>query len=334
MTLQYKEVKTFDDLHLLGGLRAHTLKDHLAIEPTIEGKVVSFKSITDTRNYYRVIRSLGLDFIGHEQFHENGKLFQPVWYLFEPGKKRVEDVENIWAGIAHTSRKMNEIGIAELAEYIVFSLRISSFRLRDISREYEWQNRFAVEKQLPQDGKYSNIKSFDLDMALHAFLVDMGTARDYLARFISVFLLKERRPVDAMPKLYERVKKGGTTKLDGKCQVVVDAVLSACDRDQNDSWMAKLGEFRNIIVHRSPLGDLAENEFLIARHLPFQSHVFFSIYLGVPRDPFLSSSSEYVDALSYFRELLLKLRGFAKLVADASGVAPTIPTITDADLLK
>jgi hypothetical protein len=324
-----------NELHLLGGLRAGTHQDgHLILYPTTDGKVLACKSVRDTRAYYQTFRKIGTDLIGHER-HTTiaGKQPDSLWTQFYSGKRRQFEVADHWSGIAHTSHKAGNHDLATLAKHIAFTFRVSELRLRDCSREYGWQNEHAVVGKIRPNGRFWHIKSFDLDMALHSLLTDMGTARDYLGHFTSRYILREKQPCDSMAKLYERAKKNKLQVSEAGSAALIGKILQICDPTSAEGWMARLSEFRNIIMHRAPIGSIASEHYLTAKTLFGGEGQVFQIFFGIPRDPIAAANTDFVDALAHFLELFRRLREFGYLVADASGVEPTILQITDKDIV-
>lgn len=329
------QVVSYVTSYLSGGLCAATHKGGcLMLRPTVSGGALLFNRVTDLKGYYAAIRSHGFDLIGTERVSDpDGLLAMGDWYPFDPGRQRTAlAVDQLWSQIGNTCRQAGDTSAADLARSITFSLRASALRLRDCAKEYHWQNSNAVVQKQRPGGRFSNIKSFDLDIALHSLLVEMGSARDYLAHFISRQMLKERSPVDAMVALHERAKRGKLPSASPH-SVLIDEVLKICDEEHSEGWMARLGEFRNIIVHRSPISSLAERHFLIADTVSVGDHALYQIRFPIPSDPFNTSASEQVDALNHFLDLHRRLRAFAQLVAEASGIKPTMLNITDNDLV-
>jgi len=323
------------ELHLLGGLRAGTHQDgYLVIFPATDGKLLAHKSVTNTVLYYEAIRQLGTDLIGHERrMAIPGKQPLSLWTPFNPGK-RPYGVADHWSGIARALRKAGNLAAAELAKHIAFAFRVSELRLRDCSREYGWQNSEAVVAKIKPNRRFSNIRSFDLDMALHSLLTEMGTARDYLAHFISLHVLREVRPCDSMAKLYGRAKRDKLEIAAQGSEALIEQILQICDPASAEGWMARLSEFRNSIIHRAPIGSMANEQYLIAKTLSVGDKEAFQIFFGIPRDPISAPNADYVDALAHFLGLFRRLREFAYTVADASEIAPTIQMFTDKDFVS
>lgn len=345
VTVQHR--RRWDELHLLGGLRAGTHREgHLYVCPcATKGQVLTFPQVTDTRDYYRTIKSIGLDLLGHDehQINDDGEPSQSIWYQFDlassrkspsagslTGRLRIVDT---WSGISNTCRNSGRSDTAELAKHIAFGLRACELRLRDCSSEYLWQNEYAVFKGTHPGGRFSNLKSFDLDLALHSLLTEMGTARDYLAHFISRFIFQDPKPVDAMAALYKRIKKRQPSNTSAS-QEVADEVMTICDPERAEGWMAKLTEYRNIIIHRAPLSGLSKHHFLTAERTAVGDTSLVRIFFPIPADPFTNDAVASVDALTHFLDFQRRLRGFARLIADCSGVAPTLVHITDKDIIR
>lgn len=333
-----KSVAYVDEFHLLGGLRAYFSPPDVFIGPCSSqvDQYLEYSGVQSKSAFLKLLRSKGLNIIGRERHTEEAFGISDVdWLLVELGVK--EEIVNIWNGIAIASHTSKNGELTESARNIAFALRTSSLRLRDCSREYGWQNLNSIHMKRGEDALFSNKKSFDLDMALHSVLVEMATARDYLASFICQQILADKifSGIDSMAKLFTKLSTIDHAKLAGMSgKSIADTILKICDRKSADGWMARLGKFRNIIVHESPLGSVAEKEHLTAKIVRIGEASLFQIYLGIPRDPILSMNSDYCDALTHFHEMLLKLRTFAREVAVASGIAPKIVTFTDADIIQ
>jgi hypothetical protein len=318
-----------DLLYLSGGIRAATHKDgYLFLFPTTDGQSLAYPTITIANQYYKAIRSFGLDMIGHEEIpHGDGETEYSIWHTFQPHRTFLGGADDLWTAIANTLHADGNKDETELAKRIAFTLRIATLRLRDCAREYAWQNDYAVHQHAVANRGFGNLKTFDVGMALHSLLADMGTARDYLATFISEFILRDAKPVDSMPSLYGRVKVGSLKSSNASVQKLIDTVRTVCDRGRAEAWMARLGEFRNIVIHRSPLVNLSDSPLLQARTVQLGNSVLYQVHFGVPSDPFVEGSKQE-DALQHFRGLLLNLLEFAHDVAAASGIKPTVPHVT------
>jgi hypothetical protein len=233
-----------------------------------------------------------------------------------------------WRHIAFAAHENGDGDAADLASDIAFTLHAAEVRVRDISRGYGWQNEFAVLTSKVPDRHFSNVELInDLLPAVHSFLSEAGSARDYLSHYVAAKMLS-LPDIDSMKGLHSWYKKHGAVG-----DVVGTEVLKVCDRTIQDGWMARLTEFRNIIVHRSPITRLSEKKWLSTRLQNIGSEEALLIYFGVPRDPISNPRSDFVDALDHFRDLPLLLLRFASLVASVSPIRPQMPHIKASDLL-
>jgi hypothetical protein len=264
------------------------------------------------------LSGLGLDFLGYEIISEQDGLRHCFWELFDPNQPYGFHIIDVWKQIAFSARQDGSADAEMVARSINFALRASGLRLRDVSNQYHFQNVYAAVNGIKPGIRFMNVETFETHLNLHSMLVEMCSARDYLARFISRFLISESIPT--MSSLYKRLKKvnpGGQ---------LANTILAVCDKKSPDGWMARLGYFRDLVVHQSPIITFAER-YVTGDSVVAGKHTLLSIRVGVPRDPITSIDSDYVDALGHFRQLFLQLLQFSRLAANASGIKPVIPHI-------
>lgn len=324
--IKLQKVAVRDTLHLFGGLRAGTHQDEfLVIYPTRTAGELEIRDITDTRDYRSAIRRVGLDLIGHDSISNQGRFHLADWHLFEPEAPGLASPLVKWPQIAFSAHKLGDAEATEMARDVAFALRTSSLRLRDICHAYARQNDYAVLKKIAPGTKFSNVESFDLYMALHAFLTEASSARDYLARYVAKRVLNIL-DIETMAGLYRHVRS---------CQPshgLAEEILKVCDQNRPEGWMARLTRFRNLVIHKSPITKWSEQKYLTSNELLVGESQLLTIYLGIPRDPINAPNDNYVDALVHFRSLLLQLLRFASLVVEASSIKPEMPNITERDL--
>jgi hypothetical protein len=318
---------TTDVIHLFGGLRAGTERNgHLYVYPTGDNSAVEFP-VTDKRLYRNTFLALGIDMIGHETISIRNGLQHSTWHLLDLNRRSLDvlsDALDQWSCLANTALFNGNSELGELAKHVSFSLRTSSFRLRDISRAYGFQNMCAVSEGIKEGRRFSNVETFDLFMALHSFLTEVCSARDYLARFISKYILPGTNCV-TMAALHKKILK------DHLSHPIAKFVSRVCDRQSVDGWMARLSHFRNQIVHVEPMRNISQSKFLLVKRAMEQSP-FAIVSLGVPKDPINVVEGDYVDALTHFRNLMIEMLEFARSVASHSPVPAEIPQIREQDL--
>ncbi|MEI9990195.1 MAG: hypothetical protein WDM86_09165 [Rhizomicrobium sp.] len=321
MTITQSTVTISDVLYLLGGLTAGTHQDgRLFIAPDTKGNLIRFE-LQDKRGYATAFRKFGLDLLGWESVGPD----YSVWHVF-PQSADGKSPSDFWNGIAYASHNAKNVELEELARSISFSLLTASLRMRDICREYAFQNLQATKQHVVPGRRFANIRIFELYMALHSFLAEICSARDYLAQFMAVHFLKAK-DVRTMAQLYGSLKKFPPDQTP-----IQDLVLKMCDESSSDGWLARLSRFRNLIIHSAPINKIAKDRWLTANTIDIQGKEFYQIHLGVPLDPIADPNGSYVDALAHFRQLMLLFFGLARTVGDMSGIQPETVSITDADL--
>jgi hypothetical protein len=120
-----------------------------------------------------------------------------------------------------------------------------------------------------------------------------------------------------MHSLYGSLKKNSTAP-----SSVGDLILSAYDSGKPRGWLGQLSWLRNQTVHEEPIRSLVETKLLTVREIATSVGPFMTIYLGVPTDPKSVTNKAYVDALSYFKDLMVQMLEFSRAIAAASPVPP------------
>jgi hypothetical protein len=320
-TFSYSTVPIYDVIHASGGTRWSQRPTGWFALLRASGEPINFPEVRSQEQFGQFLRSHDLIPIGWEQIQMPQGILRSIWTLFEGGGHAAD----LWSGIAYAARKANQNEIAEDARNITFALRTSALRIRDVSNEYHHQNILASNGDAKLGKRFANIELFDLYMALHSLLVEMCSARDYLARFISTHIFRQDEATK-MSELFRQVSSKKTK------HALAEEIRIICDAKHPGAWMARLGRFRNLIVHEAPIATLGER-FLTAKPLDLGTATVCSIHLGIPRDPIQSLDGERVDALANFHGLSRNLFQFAQRVADASCIRPERITITDADLI-
>lgn len=317
-----RTVATVDELHLPGGLRAGTDRAGcLYIGPTVEGGGLQFSGVTDTGRYRTALIRMGLDLIGYETLTEEHN----TWTFLTP--RELHHAISHWPAIAHAANQAGNNTAEELARHVAFALRGASIRIRDISRAYGWQCSNVVRNGIQCGRRFSNVELFDLYLALHSFLTEAASARDYLARYISICLYRHTKPADTMHTLYQSVRSGQVT-----ASPLLQELVLVCDKDNADGWLARLGRYRNLIVHEAPIDSFVQSKFIVANAIVIAGRTLPAVHVSIPQDPFAEAATSYVDALERFRFFMLKLLELSARVIGESPVRPEFPTLTDEDL--
>lgn len=316
--IKVSQTAAVDILHLAGGLAAGTHKEGgLWIGPMDEKEAAVFP-INATREYSRFFEHAGLHLIGFETIYED-TLNSVVWTLLSRAGANVGTIIDNWGGISFSLKTSGNNDLSIQAKRINFGLLASGLRLRDLSREYQKQNNYAGNKQMRDGKSFSNVETLSLFLALHSVLTEMCTARDYLAQFMVKAGLTGAVG-DAMAAVASSMKKlPNLTPLESD-------IVRACDKDGPDPWLAKLGKYRNKIIHGAPIAEVASKAMLSVRMNQWNQHLFRTVRFELPDDPFTMSGNP-IDALEYASAALHHLLDLAGQIAKASGITPSFPAV-------
>jgi hypothetical protein len=177
-------------LHLTGGLQATThVSGHLILYPTTQKETVEVGS-SDEGGYPSLFSHLGLDYFGYEEVSDEDGAKYSRWNFHTPDHGSGDLVVQIWRQIAYTAMQKWNSGDEEIPQYIAFSLRASILRIRDISRQHQFQNIYATHKQIAEGRQFSNLEIFDLYMNLHSAFVEKFAQHVIISHdlFLSGFL--------------------------------------------------------------------------------------------------------------------------------------------------
>ncbi len=329
----YEKIQRDVILHFSGGLRGSRWPlSSLKIGP-VDTQEQGFQLDNIPENeFLSPLQQLGLVWIGTEEIALIKGLPHSFWYSFGYGnceKYKIDEVSQVWSAIAYAGHQQRNTLLSEQARSIGFSLIASSLRLRDISNEYHRQLRFALVGEVKENCRFGNTEQFDLFLALHSFFAEMCSARDFLARFIALFIHKAG-DFSQMSKYYKYLAKQDSTDDLGK------RILSICDKKNADGWMARLGQLRDNIIHSAPLHQQNQSEMIMLQYqeTPYKVTLPQIIY-EIKIDPFDESPTAVLkDALRHCHLLLAQMEEFAAFVSTFSPVRPQIRTITDKDIIS
>lgn len=232
---------------------------------------------------------------------------------------------DLWAQIAYGAHLAGDTTKTEIAGRVAFALAAASRRLRDVSEQYYFQNRAACEAGLAPGIGFENLGTFDLYLAIHSCLTEMASARDYLARFIAADVINGASSVSMSGLRTEIIKKTLSHPLG-------TLIVNICDKSAA-GWMAQLSEYRDIVVHRSPVTSITENDYAVSQETTLPTGASLrAVYVGIPSNPFSLSSPQFIDALERLNQLLRMLIEFSREVARHVSIVPQRVHLQDSDL--
>ena len=300
--------------HLGGGLRCsiELTASRIDVWPLPNNSSVQI-DLEEMTEFVCALEARGIEVIGiEESVAFPHRRFTTLWQV-SPHIFGEVDIErnpvSFWSGIKAAAREASNWKLDALSSSIAFSLTAMERHLLFLSNEYHRELRSALERGTKPKDRFASIETYDLWLAIHAFLLAAGSARDYLAQALVEFVFrdeiskiisdnrKERKP-DSMSILLKKGKEYGFL---GE-KLIGILLMEANEKTDRTAWMANMSEFRNLITHRAPITQISKNNRLELIHTgSFGEHDILQIVLPLPKEPRCIERSSLVDALALMR---------------------------------
>lgn len=322
MNLKMGTVQMATELHLTGGLRAPMQGDKLwSLGPVLDGRTVRQLSPRPIQHVAGIAASIGGTlFGGDEMTGMETPLLSRVWTPLDgPGSGRPQPADK-WGAIAGNAADAGAADYAELAGHIAFSLNAAGIRLRDASDHHHDQLMAALAEGKTSGNRFTNIPVSDLQLAFHSVLSELASARDYLAKTLAMGLGAPPR-IDALARLKDWLDAASRAHL--RASPIVSDMLTAYDPASLDPWLHELTEYRNLFLHRQPLGRRG------AGWLRYEERSHDGLTIPVVTMPLADDDlfAPGADALLRFIGLYRKMTDLLDRAADASPHPSTFPHI-------
>lgn len=312
--VRYGSVHVEEYLHATGGLRAGRHSDGWMIGPMPAGagKVKKIGPVPDER-VGSVLGALGGQLFGADEVADPDSLLPSRnWTPLLGAPQLAYQPADVWGWVAEAAGAAGDAEYAALARNVSVSLRAAGIRLRDASDEYHRQLLSAIAHGQKPSLRFANTTLADLHLAFHSLLSEMGSARDYLAT-VAACRVGAPKKIDAASRLADWVKRpaGHAAATDP----LVTRILTAWDAAAPDPWLHDLGEYRNLFLHRQPLGADERSQWLrLVEHTGAHGRTLL-VTMEIELRP---GRTEVCDALARFVELhgkLCRLADFAAILA-------------------
>jgi len=329
LSLKINDPPSRETVHLPGGLRSELTKEGWVLGPIVKGTSLIGLGPFSADQVQPLLEALNLRPFGSDTtLLDDPYLPARIWRPFVG-----EDLEGnlpteSWASIGYHADLAGDVEYAKLARYISVCLRATNVRLRDLSDGYRAQLLSALRDRTPIGHPFDNLPLSDIHLAIHSLVAEMGSARDYLAAVVGRQIGAPPKRSDSLARLVEWLEKGL-----GRAQCENPLVVQFLHgwRDPVDPWLKQLTEYRNLFLHRGPMGArgfesaprLAERATALGR--------LRTIEIPIPRRV---DSDEMVDALILFTRLHWFIFNLGAQVARHSPYPSTLPAITSDDLVS
>lgn len=307
--VRYGSVTVRDEIHFTGGLRALRASDGWRLGPIIEqGRLGWLSRPLQSAQLAPVTDHLGLMMIAGEETSDPDSMLPAwTWTPFDrPGVPlRTADT---WSMIATSARMESDTPYADLALSIASTVRAAGLQLRRASGEYHAQLLAALHDGKKPEQRFSNTRVAELHLAFHSVIAELASARDYIAT-LAARRIEAPSKIDALSRLADWVGKPANS--DAKSDPLVSRLLADSDPAGSDPWLFHIGEYRNFLLHRQPMGVQDSAYMLKLRETAFGHVPIFLLCLEIDSHP---GDETRVEALTRFVGLhneLCRLGDFA-----------------------
>lgn len=241
------------EIHFSGGIRGLLTNHGWALFPVPDSEGFNALLFESSELHYAfATNECGLHFIG-KCIHYNIDNNSPPMDDWELGNRDSNNLNaaDSWAAIANQATMANDNEYALSAASVSVCLRVAGLRLRDISNEYHNQLKWALIDDRKSGNWFSNAALLELYADFHSLLTELASARDHLTKIAAMHAGAPDR-IDNLARLEEWLKKPSDKYLG--TQPLVDLLLTAYGTKDKPNWLRRLGEIRNEMIHRVPMG--------------------------------------------------------------------------------
>lgn len=202
-----------------------------------------------------------------------------------------------WSAVGHQAEKAGDSKYATYAKSLSVSLKLAGLRLRDISRKYHDQLRWALRARKRSGAWFSNAALLELYADCHSLASELSSARDHLARLAAIHAGAPDN-IDSLARLEgwlgREINRSRTN------QPIVALMLSASGTKEEPGWLRRLGVMRNEMLHTLPMGADARVSGLTLQELATSMGAIKVIRLAEPlsRTPLANQGSDPLIELS------------------------------------
>lgn len=278
--------------HLAGGLRAVNpdQSKNIIISPTLPERSATL-TINEYKELTSVLQSAGLKIIGVEFVESNMQvdgLHPNTWRPFYAHMNGwpVQLAEDVWGNLSQAAFKQDDFSFVEIARKIEFQITSCCWELKRISDAYEQELQSFCRTHEFKDGlRFETVNTKFIYMGLHAFFSAIGSLRDYLAEYTARYLLKDVLPeglvIRKMSSLRSELRKSGD-----KGNQISKEILAITDHENEHGWLAKISDYRDLVVHYIPISHATHRGFLFQKLVSACDQELPSIFFPLPRDPY------------------------------------------------
>jgi hypothetical protein len=345
-------------MHCTGGFRAAKVEyDYWMIEPVFENAEARSKGFLTGAQLREVIKIGRLRVLGFQSSGWSKGMWHSSWRPIIPTESNhLRSPSDIWSSIAGNifratrAQQLMDIKAGEeakiaavlddrkieerLAQAISLSLRSMDVAVENIAEHYHEQLVNNMYEGNVDGQKSSNTMDQTLFAHVHAFFLQLGAARDYLAAFVANRLGMDAShgKIDTLNALRSKLSEKHVGR-----EPILDLLIrknwlvpqaDALDKWVTSGWLKEITDLRNEIVHRRPYGSVYSERFGWTKPL--------SADLGLYRyfRPLQVKDNPEVDLLDEICTHYRACTGLFFEAAHASGLDGRMLTLTDEDIFS
>jgi hypothetical protein len=344
-------------VHCTGGFRAAEIDDDKwAIEPIYEGGRVYTKGFLSKTEFWTLISKCGLLPIAIERLGWYQGAHYSSWSPIIPGRtNHMRSPADLWISIASNSwdervgtnlenlidptRESvaalidDQIPLESYAQFIGQSLRSMDVSVQQIVEFYNEQlvDLLASRKM---DGNWVS-KSAYLEQTLkahvHSFFVHFGSARDYLASFITARIGRHKR-LDSMTRLLAELSDEDFDSDGLLAQLKTLGYVRRSSKKRTNwevsGWLEEASVLRDKFVHRRPYGSRFVEQS--GRAIPIDAESGLYRYFRPIHDD-INAENDLLDlVVRHYKQTTQLFQN----MAETSGGDISIATLTDKDIVS
>lgn len=307
-------------IHLTGGLRAEYMDGGWSIRPIISPSGLGAFRPFPRSEIDRFASLAGLRVIGGEQISDlYGPLPTRIWTPLYETQAPAGSAADLWAAIAAAASRSGDVRGASIARNIAVTLNAASVRVRDASDCYNTQLLAALMRQQTVGRRFRNVPALDLLLAFHSLLSEMASARDHIAAFAGL-QLGAPDSVDALNRF--EAWAGAESRKDKAAAPLAAALLGSREPGASNAWLRELTEYRNLVIHKTPLAAIPEAGALIVVERQVELMAIRTIEMQIPD---FSDAGRSCDALTKLVGLHENLLALARLAAEQAAYSTAPP---------
>ena len=323
--LEFGKSYATEEVHFSGGLRGCPTDHGWALFPVSEhadSYALVFK--TSETHYAFATHECGLRYIGTCVRYRKGGNSPPmdVWEPGDPSKGL--NAADSWGAIAHHAAVANDNEYADCASYVSVCLKVSGLRLRDVSNRYHDQLNWALADKEKSGTWFSNAALLDLYADFHSLVSELSSARDHLARLAAIHAGAPDR-VDSLARLEDWVEK--PANLACATQPLIALLLSASGTRSNPNWLRRLGDIRNEMLHRVPMGANKSVSGLTLQDVSTSQGIIKTIRLAEPLSK-TALANQSPDPLIELSQLSMNLEQLCRTAGKIAKYPAELPRFT------